>query len=56
MWNVGPVKTQSICWSLAYSMSVKPVTEHNLELLSLRGDCTGSSESTIVGNHMSWLI
>ena len=34
--------------SLEYSMSVKLLTEHNLEFLSLKGDCTGSSESTLV--------
>ena len=30
------------------------LTEHNMEFLSLKGGCTGSSESTlyIVGNHM----
>ena len=34
-------------------MSVKLLTEHHLEFLSLKGGCTGSSESTlIVGNHM----
>ena len=27
-------------------MSVKLLTEHHLELLSLKGGCTGSSEST----------
>ena len=42
-------------------MSVKLLTEHHLEFLSLKGGCTGLSESTlvkyhIVGNHMSWLI
>ena len=31
-------------------MSVKLLTEHNLEFLSLKGDCTCSSESTIVKN------
>ena len=41
-------------------MSVKLQTEHNLEFLSLKGGCTGSSESHlskchIVGNHISWL-
>ena len=39
-------------------MSVKLLTEHNLEILSLTGRCTGSSESTLVkmpllGNHVS---
>ena len=29
-------------------MSVKLLTEHHLEFLSLTGDCTGSSESTLV--------
>ena len=35
-------------------MSVKLLTEHNLEFLSLKGGCTGSSELSkchIVGNH-----
>ena len=41
-------------------MSVKLLTEHHLELLSLKGGYTGSSESTIVkchivGNHVSRL-
>ena len=38
---------QSLCLSLEYSMSVKLLTEHNLEFLSLKGGCTGSSESTL---------
>ena len=29
-------------------MSVKLLTEHHLEFLSLTGGCTGSSESTLV--------
>ena len=42
-------------------MTVELLTEHHLELLSLKGDCTGWSESSlvkchIVGNHMSRLI
>ena len=41
-------------------MNVKLLTEHHLELLTLKGDNTGSSESTLVktphcGNHMHWL-
>ena len=44
-------------------MIVKLLTEQHLEFLSLKGGCTGSSESTlvkivgnhIVGNHMSRL-
>ena len=31
-------------------MSVKLLTEHHLEFLSLTGGCTGSSESTLVKN------
>ena len=41
----------SLCSSLLeYSMIVKLLTEHHLEFLSLKGGCTGSSESTV---HMS---
>ena len=55
---------QSLCKSIEYSKSVKLLTEHDLEFLSLKGGCTGSSEPTlvhlskyhIVGNLMSWLI
>ena len=40
-------------------MSVKLLTDHYLELLSLKGGCTGSSEATqnaiLFGNHMSRL-
>ena len=36
---------QSLCWSLEYSMSVKLLTEQLLVFLSLKGGCTGSSES-----------
>ena len=39
---------QSLCLSLAYSMSGKLVTQHHLEFLSLRGGSTGSSESALV--------
>ena len=39
---------QSLCLSLEYSMSVKLLTEHHLEFLSLKGGCTGSFESTLV--------
>ena len=43
------------------SQSVKLLTEHHLEFLSLKGGCTFSYESAlskyhIAGNHMSWLI
>ena len=37
---------QSLCLSLEYSMTVRQLTEHHLELLNLKGGCTGSSEST----------
>ena len=52
---------QSLYKSLEYSMTVKPLTEHHLEHLSLKGSCLGSSESTVVKihvveNHMSQLI
>ena len=53
---------QSLCLLLEYSMNVKVLIEHHLEFLSLKGGCTGWSESTlvlskcyIVGNHMSRL-
>ena len=39
-------------------MTVKLLTDHHLEFLSLKGGCTGWSESSkclIVGNHMSRL-
>ena len=35
-------------------MSVKLLTEHNLEYLSLIGGCTGSSESTLVKMPYCW--
>ena len=41
---------QSLCQSLEYSMSVKLLTEHRLEFVSLKGGCTGLSESTLVKN------
>ena len=43
---------QSICKSLEYSMTVKLLTKHHLEFLSLRGGCTVSPES----NHIKCLI
>ena len=58
MWYVGPAKRQislRICTVCSepllvaeYSMSVKLLTEHRLEFVSLKGGCTGSSESTLV--------
>ena len=35
-------------------MSVKLLTEHHLEFLSLRGGCTGLSESTLVKMPHCW--
>ena len=35
-------------------MSVELLTEHNLEFLSLKGGCTGSSESTHVKMPQCW--
>ena len=39
---------QSLCLSLEYPMRVKLLTEHHLRFLSLKGVCTGSSESKLV--------
>ena len=39
---------QSLCYSLKYFMTVKPLTEHHLEFLSFKLSYTGSSESTLV--------
>ena len=38
---------QSLCKSLAHSMTAKLLTEHNLEFLRLKKGCTDSSESTL---------
>ena len=35
-------------------MNVKLLTEHHLEFLSLKGGCTGSSESTLVKMPNCW--
>ena len=45
---------QSLCLSLEYSMTVKLLIEHNLEFLSLKGGCTGSSESALVNMPHCW--
>ena len=45
---------QSLCLSLEYSMSAKLLTEHQLEFLSLKGDCTGLSECTLVKMPHCW--
>ena len=64
MWCVRPAKAQtslcilqsdqSLCKSLKYSMSVKLLTEHHFELLSLKGGCTGLSETTLVKMQHCW--
>ena len=45
---------QSLCLSLEYFMSVKLLTKHLLEVLSLKGGCTGPSESTLVKISNCW--
>ena len=45
---------QSRCLSLEYYISVKLMTEHHLEFLSLKGGCTGSSESILVQMPHCW--
>ena len=45
---------QSLCLLLEYPMSVKLLTEHHLRFLSLKGGCTGSSESTLVKMTHCW--
>ena len=60
MWYVRPTKPQislriqSLCLSLEYSIVVKLLTEHHLEFLSLKGDCRGSSVSTLVKMSNCW--
>ena len=46
--------TSDFCVSLEYSRSVKILTEHHLEFLSLTGGCTGSFESTLVKMPHCW--
>ena len=45
---------QSLCLSLEYSISVRLLTEHLLEVLSLKGGCTSWSESTLVKIPHCW--
>ena len=49
-----PQTDQSLCLSLEYSVSVKLLTKHHLEFLSLNGGCTGWSESTLVKMPHCW--
>ena len=43
---------QSLCLSLEHSMNIKLLTEHPLEFLSVRGGCTGLSESNLSKCHI----
>ena len=45
---------QRLCLSLEYSLSVKLLTEHHLEFLSLKGGCRGSTESTMIKMQHCW--
>ena len=45
---------QSLSYSLEYSTTNKLLTEHHLLLLSFKGGCTGSSESTLVKIPHRW--
>ena len=45
---------QSLCLLLRYSMTVKLLAKHYLEFLSLKGDCTSSSESIHVKMPHCW--
>ena len=40
--------------SIEYSISVKLLTKHHLEFLSLKGGCRGSSDSTLVKMSNCW--
>ena len=57
MWYVQPAcaqSDQSLCLSLEYSKSVKLLTEHHLEFLSLKGCYTATSECTLVKMPHCW--
>ena len=45
---------QSLCLSLEYSITLRLLTGHHLEILSLKGGCTGSSESILVKMPHCW--
>ena len=54
-----PAHTRSLIRAFASrlnSLSVKLLTEHHLEFQSLKGDCTGSSESTLVKMPNCWKL
>ena len=64
MWYVRPAKPQislrkaqsdqSHCKSLVHSITIQLRTDHHLEFLSLKGGCTGSSESTVIKISHCW--
>ena len=41
--------------SLEYAMNVKVLSEYHLEILSIKGGCTGSSKSTLVKMPHCWI-
>ena len=43
-----------MCDQLEYSMTLRLLTEHHMGFLSLKGGCTGSSESTLVKMPHYW--
>ena len=45
---------RSLCYSLEYSTIIKLLTEQHLGFLSLKGGCTGSSETTLVKMPHCW--
>ena len=45
---------QSLCLLLKIPMNVRLLTEHHLRFLSLKGGCTGPSESTLVKMPHCW--
>ena len=47
---------QSLCLSLDYSIRVKLQKEQHLEFLSLKGGCTGLSESTLAKTPSIYVI
>ena len=54
---VRPAKAQTslpIRWSLEYPKNINLLTEHHLEFLHLKGDCTGLSESIHVNLTHCW--
>ena len=52
-----PALTRSLISAFAcrlYILTGTPLTEHNLELVSFQGGCTGLSESTLVKMPQCW--